>query len=128
MTPAQRENFRRLLAPRHIAFVGGRDAIIAIKEARRRGFQGRMWAVNPKRAEMAGIDCVKSIADLQEPPDAVYLAIPAGGVIDAVQTLAAMGAGGIVCFTAGFKEAGDAQAEQALVRAAGEMALIGPNC
>ena len=34
MTPQRRENFKRLLKPRHIAFIGGRYAIIAIHEAR----------------------------------------------------------------------------------------------
>jgi len=47
MTPLRRKNFQRLLKPRHIAFIGGRYAIIAINEARRRGFAGEMWAVNP---------------------------------------------------------------------------------
>ena len=128
MTPAQRKNFSRLLRPRHIAFVGGRDATIAIKEARRRGFSGQMLAVNPKRDELAGVPCVASIANLPEPPDAVYLAIPANGVVAALGELAAMGAGGVVCFSAGFKETGDQAAEQALIDATGDMALIGPNC
>ena len=113
MTPERRANFQRLLRPRHIAFVGGRDATIAINEARRRGFAGQMWAVNPTRTELAGLPCVASIDDLPEAPDAVYLAIPAGGVVAALQTLAQMGAGGVVCFSAGFKETGDALAEQA---------------
>ena len=128
MTPERRANFQRLLRPRHIAFIGGRDATIAIKEARRRGFQGQMWAVNPKRSELAGLPCVASINDLSEAPDAVYLAIPAGGVVAALQTLAQMGAGGVVCFSAGFKETGDVAAEQALIDVTGDMALIGPNC
>ena len=84
MTPERRANFQRLLRPRHIAFIGGRDATIAINEARRRGFQGQMWAVNPKRAELGGLPCVASISDLSEAPDAVYLAIPAGGVVAAL--------------------------------------------
>jgi acyl-CoA synthetase (NDP forming) len=128
MTPQVRANFQRLLKPRHIAFVGGRDALIAINEARRRGFQGKMWAVNPKRADLAGLPCVAAINDLPEAPDAVYLAIPAGGVVEALRSFAQMGAGGVVCFSAGFKETGDAQAEQALIEATGDMALIGPNC
>ncbi len=87
-----------------------------------------MLAVNPKRPDLAGVSCVKTIADLSEAPDAVYLAIPAGGVVAALGELAAMGAGGVVCFSAGFKETGDAEAEQALIAATGDMALIGPNC
>jgi acyl-CoA synthetase (NDP forming) len=128
MTPKRRANFQHLLKPRHIAFIGGHDATTAINEARRRGFTGQMWAVNPKRSDLAGVSCVASISDLPEAPDAVYLAIPAGGVVEALRSLAQMGVGGVVCFSAGFKETGDAQAEQALIEATGDMALIGPNC
>ncbi len=130
MTPAQRQNFKRLLNPRHIAFIGGRDAKTAITEARRRGYQGQMWAVNPRRKDLDGVACVASIDDLPEAPDAVYLAIPAEPAIHAVQTLAQRGAGGVVCYTAGFKEAGAAgqAAEERLRDAVGDLALIGPNC
>jgi succinyl-CoA synthetase alpha subunit len=130
MTPAQRDNLRRLLSPRHIAFVGGRDCLTAIGEAERRGFKGAIWPVNPSRAEMRGHACFASIGDLPEAPDAVFLAVPAVAAIEVTRTLAARGAGGIVCYTAGFREAGGdgAAMEAALVTAAGDMALIGPNC
>ena len=128
MTPLRRANFQRLLKPRHIVFIGGRYAIIAIDEARRRGFDGEMWAVNPKRSDLAGVPCVASIEDLPIAPDAVYLAIPASDVVEALRSLALLGAGGVVCFSAGFKEAGNTQDEKDLVVATGDMALIGPNC
>ena len=128
MTPLRRKNFQRLLKPRHIAFIGGRYAIIAINEARRRGFAGEMWAVNPKRSDLAGVPCVASIKDLPAAPDAVYLAIPASDVVEALHSLAVIGTGGVVCFSAGFKEAGNTQKEKDLVDATGDMALIGPNC
>lgn len=130
MTPAQRENFDRLLNPRHIAFVGGADAIVAIAEARRRGFAGQYWAVNPKRDDLGGLPCYASIDDLPQAPDAVFLAIPAQHVVAAVKKLRALGAGGIVCYSAGFKESGvdGADLETALKDAVGDMALIGPNC
>ena len=128
MTPRRRKNFRRLLKPRHIAFIGGRYAIIAINEARRRGFDGEMLAVNPTRTDLVGVECVASIEDLPVAPDAVYLAIPADNVVDALRSLSVIGAGGVVCFSAGFKEAGNTQKEKDLVDATGDMALIGPNC
>lgn len=130
MTPRQRKNFDRLLNPGQIAFVGGRDAITAINEARRRGFSGDMWAVNPRRETLAGLKCYPSLDDLPGVPDAVFLAIPAQAAVAAVQHLSDMGAGGVACYTAGFKEAGaaGAAAERALKRAAGDMALVGPNC
>ncbi|WP_299356835.1 acetate--CoA ligase family protein [uncultured Shimia sp.] len=130
MTPERRRNFDRLLNPKQIAFVGGQDAITAINEARRRGFKGEMWAVNPKRETLAGLKCFPTISDLPCAPDAVFLAIPAQPAVAAIKQLSDMGAGGIACYAAGFKEAGKdgAEAEEALIQAAGEMALIGPNC
>lgn len=130
MTPKQLENFQRLLNPRHIAFIGGRDAITAIGEARRRGFKGKMWAVNPKRRDLAGIPCFTSIDDLPEAPDAAYVAIPTNAAVDAIEMLAVRGTGGAVCYTAGFKEAGatGAAAEARLREIVGDLALIGPNC
>ncbi|MGB7206777.1 MAG: acetate--CoA ligase family protein, partial [Anderseniella sp.] len=130
MTPERRVNLERLMQPRQIAFIGGRDAAVAIGEAKRIGFAGSIWPVNPKRAEMNGIACFGSVEDLPEPPDAVFLAVPVEQAIDTVGRLADIGAGGIVCYTAGFGEVGTAgqQAEQALIKAAGSMALVGPNC
>ncbi len=130
MRPARRENFLRLLNPRHIAFIGGRDAITAIGEARRRGFQGQMWGVNPNRVDLDGVPCVATIDDLPEAPDAAYIAIPAAAAVDALAALARRGAGGAVCYTAGFKEVGpEGEAAEARLRhVVGDMALIGPNC
>ena len=130
MTPAKRRNFERLLNPKHIAFIGGVDAAVAVGEARRAGFEGQMWVVNPKRDTLAGLACVPSIADLPEPPDAVFLAIPAHGVPEAVRELSQQGAGGIICYSAGFGEAHEQGRvlEDALKAALGDMALIGPNC
>lgn len=130
MTPAQRVNFERLLKPAHIAFIGGQDALIAIGEARRINYQGQMWPVNPRRDTLAEIKCFKSISDLPEAPDAVFLAVPVPEAISTVKALNARGAGGVVCYTAGFGETGEAgeNNQQLLIEAAGSMALIGPNC
>ena len=130
MSPGRRANFERLLKPRQIAFIGGRDALIAIGEARRRGYDGAYWPVNPKRTELGGIPCFRTLDDLPEGPDAIFLAIPAAQVPDAVRRLSEMGAGGVVCYSAGFKEAGPegATLEAELRDALGDMVLIGPNC
>lgn len=130
MTPEQRSNFDRLLRPRQIAFVGGADAIVAIGEARRRGFQGEIWPINPRRSEMAGLPCFASLDALPAAPDAVFLAVPAASAVVAIRTLSQIGAGGVVCYSAGFGETGDAGSalEDELRDAVGDMALIGPNC
>ncbi|MGI9464937.1 MAG: CoA-binding protein, partial [Aestuariivirgaceae bacterium] len=130
MTPARRKNLERLLKPRHVALIGGRDAVVVAGECARIGYSGPVWPVNPKRDDIGGHKCFAAIEDLPEAPDAVFLAIPVEPAIDAITRLKAIGAGGIVCYTAGFGELGGdgAEAEQALIEAAGDMALVGPNC
>jgi acyl-CoA synthetase (NDP forming) len=130
MTPAQKDNFERLIKPKHIAFVGGVDAEIAIGEAKRAGFKGLIWPVNPRREQLGGHKCFQTLEDLPSAPDAVYLAIPRDHALNAVKDLAKIGAGGIVCYTAGFGEADPEgqEAENLLAEYAGDMALIGPNC
>lgn len=130
MSPERSANLKRLLKPRSVAVIGGRDARIVIAESRRIGYRGKLYAVNPRRTSIAGVSCVASVEDLPEPPDAVFLAIPPAPAIDVVKQLANLGAGGVVCFTAGFggagREGGDA--DQTLVDAAGDLAVVGPNC
>lgn len=130
MTPEQKVNFKRLLNPRHIAFVGGQDALIALGEARRIGYQGEIWPVNPRRQLAEGITCYKSVDELPVAPDAVFLAVPVPQAIEIVQQLSAQGAGGVVCYTAGFGELGDQgkKTQETLIQAAGDIALVGPNC
>ncbi|MEM7293075.1 MAG: acetate--CoA ligase family protein, partial [Pseudomonadota bacterium] len=116
--------------PRHAVFIGGSAAEYSASMCAEAGFTGEIWGVNPRRETLAGFPCFDRIADLPEPPDAVYLAVPYAGAVDAVSELAQKGAGGIACFTAGFGELGDtgAQREHDLIAACGDMALIGPNC
>lgn len=130
MTPKRRANLERLLKPRHVAVIGGRDAEIVAAECKRIGFSGPFWPVNPKRAQIGGHTCFASLDDLPEAPDAVFLAVPKEAAIETLERLSAMGAGGVVCYTAGFGETGadGADAEARLVKAASDLALIGPNC
>ena len=130
MTPTRRANLERLLKPRHVAVIGGRDAETVATECKRIGFSGPFWPVNPKRSHIGGHACFASIDALPEAPDAVFLAVPKEAAIEALQKLNAMGAGGVVCYTAGFGETGSegADDEARLVAAAGDLALVGPNC
>ena len=130
MTPARRENLLRLLRPRHVALIGGRDAVTVAGELTRIGFPGKVWPVNPKRAEIGGHPCFTSLDALPEAPDAAFVAVPREAAIEATAGLSRIGAGGAVVYTAGFGETGPegAEAEARLVAAAGDLALIGPNC
>ena len=125
-----RSALARLLSPRSLAVIGGREAAEVIRQCERIGFQGEIWPVNPKRPEVAGRKSYASLADLPGVPDASFIAVPREVTIESVATLAKMGAGGAVCYASGFAEVGgegvDAQAR--LVAASGNMALLGPNC
>ena len=130
MNPARRRNLRRLLKPRHVAVIGGREAETVAGECARIGYRGPVWPVNPRRESIGGHRCFRAVEDLPQAPDAAFVAVPREAAIDTVARLAAMGAGGAVCHTAGFAETGPegARLEAALVEAAGDLALIGPNC
>lgn len=127
--PVLPENLRRLLSPRHIAFVGGSDADFSARQCAAQ-FDGPVWGVNPRRETLGGVTCYGSVEDLPEAPDAVFLATPRTAATETVRQLSRIGAGGVACFTAGYGELGAAgqRAEAELVEAAGDMALVGPNC
>ncbi len=118
----------RLLAPAGIAVIGGDRAGRVIENCRQLGFAGDLWAVNPHRETLAGVDCVATVDDLPGTPDAAFVAVDNAATVDVVGRLAALGAGGAVCYAAGFSETGDEELSRRLVEAAGPMPLIGPNC
>jgi acetyl-CoA synthetase len=118
----------RLLRPRSIAVLGGGWAANVVAQCRKMGFDGEVWPVHPTRAEIGGARAYPSLADLPGPPDATFIGVNRTATIDIVRDLAAMNAGGAVCFASGFAEAGDPALQSALVEAAGEMPVLGPNC
>lgn len=126
----RRANLRRLLAPRHIAVFGGKWAAEAVRQCLRIGFEGEIWPVHPRHATVEGLRCYRDVAGLPDAPDACFSAIPREDTIGIVAALARRGAGGIVCFTSGFAEVGSegAAVQKRLIEAAGDMAIIGPNC
>lgn len=121
-------NLRRLLRPRHVAFIGGKGLAAPIQGCIAGGFTGQIWPVHPTYPEIAGIRCHPSVDALPQPPDAAYIAAPREATIEIVRALARRGAGGCVCYAAGFAEVGPegAALQQALVDAAGDLALVGP--
>ena len=123
----------RLLKPSSIAVFGGHWAEAVIQQCRRAGFAGEIWPVHPNRKEMGGERCYQGIGDLPGVPDASFIGVNKDASIELVQALSALGAGGAICFAAGYSEtaAQDADAESRqsrLVAAAGDMPIVGPNC
>jgi acyl-CoA synthetase (NDP forming) len=120
----------RLLSPRSIAFIGGAECEVAIRQTRGLGFEGNIFAVHPTRRDLAGIACLRSVDDLPAAPDAAFVAVRRERAVDIVSALAARGAGGAVVYASGFSETGieGERLQDLLVRSAGAMPIMGPNC
>jgi acetyl-CoA synthetase len=124
-----------LLEPRSIAVVGANDrpgsyGDIVLRNLARAGFEGEVWAVNPRREQVHGRPCFPSITELPDPVDAVVVAIPAEGVPGVIADAAASGCGGAIVISAGFGEVEEGrELERELRRAAleGGLPLCGPN-
>ena len=130
VAPAGTARFARLIRPRSIAVVGGREAARVAEQCDRMGFDGVLWPVHPTRGTVvAGRTAFRSVAELPAAPDAAFVAVNRHATVETVATLARIGAGGAVCYASGFLEANDGEAlQRALVEAAGEMPIVGPNC
>ncbi|MGO7989056.1 acetate--CoA ligase family protein [Rhizobium leguminosarum] len=123
----------RLLRPQTIAVFGGREARRVIEQCDRMGFVGEIWPVHPKLDEVLGRPCYRSVSDLPSAPDAAFVGVNRTLTVKIVRSLSEAGAGGAVCYASGFSEAtgelGDgAELQQALLDAAGDMPILGPNC
>jgi acyl-CoA synthetase (NDP forming) len=123
-------NLRRLLSPRHVAFVGGSNLAVPIKLCLANGYAGQIWPVSPKYPKIAGLETYPTIEALPESPDATFIAVPRELTIEIVKSLVARDAGGAVCYAAGYAEVGGegVELQKQLVAAAGDLALVGPNC
>ncbi|MBB4171521.1 MULTISPECIES: acetate--CoA ligase family protein [unclassified Rhizobium] len=130
MTPGPLD---RLLRPQTIAVFGGREARRVIEQCDRMGFAGEIWPVHPKLGEVLGRPCYRSVSDLPSAPDAAFVGVNRMLTVEIVRSLSRAGAGGAVCYASGFSEAtaelsDGAELQQALLEAAGDMPILGPNC
>jgi acyl-CoA synthetase (NDP forming) len=123
-----------LLEARHVALVGaspnGRYARAALANLLALGFpRDAITLVHPSGGSLMGLPCVPLERALDHPPDAALLLTPARAAVSIVEDLSAAGTRGAVVLASGFAESGaeGADLQHALRRAAGPMALCGPN-
>ena len=125
-----------LLAPRSVAIVGASPDHHKIRGAllhllRKNGFPGRIVPVNPSYTEIDGIPCFPSVAAAGDRIDLALVAIPAAGVLPALEECAAAGVRNAVVISSGFAEDAGAPPDlqdqvAALARRTG-MRISGPN-
>ena len=124
----------RLLKPKSIAVIGGGAWCASIiSAAKQTGFDGALHPVHPTGKQIAGHKSLRSLEEVPGPIDAAFIGVNRHATLDVVAQLRRLKAGGAICFASGFSEAAaeDAAAQDlqaALIEAAGEMPILGPNC
>jgi acetate---CoA ligase (ADP-forming) len=131
-----RPELHRLFDPRSVAVVGaspdasGRGGRITSYLVRY--FDGTVYPVNPSHAEVLGLPCYPSLADLPAPADLVIVCLRADAAIDVVEGIEPGTVGAVMVIAAGFAEAATATgaARHQRLRAAAQRAgvrILGPN-
>ncbi len=126
-----------LFAPKSVAVFGASDRAdsvgqIVFKNMLDSGFQGKLYPVNSKHAEVQGQRSYKSIAEIGDPVELVVIATPPQTVPGIIEECGIHGVKAAVIITAGFGEVGTegATLERKMMEAAHQynIRLIGPNC
>lgn len=126
-----------LFAPSSVAVIGASanpagHAGRALTNLVKTGFPGRVLPVNPKYDELQGLRCYPDIGAIEEPPEVIYILLPAQRAVDAVRQAGKAGAKLAVVCSSGFSELGATgqalQAELASIADETGIRVIGPNC
>lgn len=97
-------------------------------------FDGNVYAVNVKGGEVEvngrKFPVYRSIKEIPDEVDVAVIAVPAKFVPDVIDECGEKGVKGVVVISAGFKEAGNIELEEELVKRAKkwDIRLVGPNC
>lgn len=123
--------------PKSVALIGAKDdegsvGRTMLANLAAGGFEGKIYPVNPKRDEVLGFPCYKTVADIPDKVDLAVIITPAATVPGVIQQCVNVGIKAAIVISAGFKELGaeGAALEHKVLEIAhsGGMRIIGPNC
>ncbi|MBW6464250.1 MAG: acetate--CoA ligase [Firmicutes bacterium] len=126
-----------LFNPRHVAVIGASRSPQKIGHAilgniLNSGFKGKVYPVNPKEDEIAGLKSYCSVKDIGKPIDMAVISVPAAHVVKVAEECGEAGVKGLIIITAGFKEVGSEglKQERRLIEICRKynMRMLGPNC
>ncbi|MBW1806687.1 MAG: acetate--CoA ligase family protein [Deltaproteobacteria bacterium] len=123
--------FSELLYPESIAVIGasrkpGKAGYAVVDNLLKGGFQGEIIPVNREVDEVLGLKCYRDLSSYEGEVDLSVIAVPAGNVIDAVESAIGAGTKALVVISAAFKESGPEGAE--LERQLAELCLENRVC
>src|SRR5579862_6986238 len=90
------EALHALFHPRAVAVIGASDdgtkhGYIVLTNIRDTGFRGGVYGISRRLKDVNGIRCFANLADVPEPVDVAFLAIPAEAAVQAVRDCARAG-------------------------------------
>lgn len=96
------------------------------------GYPGKLFAVNPRRDEVQGINSYPDITAIPGPIDLAIVVVPVGAVLEAIRSCAGAGVKAVTIFASGFAEQDEAgrvlQDELSAISRDTGMRILGPNC
>jgi acetyl coenzyme A synthetase (ADP forming)-like protein len=135
--PSQDEILRamnRIMRPDAVAVIGaspedGKIGNSVMKNLINGGYQGEIYPIHPKVAEVLGRKAFKSVKEIAGKIDVAVFAIPAPLVAGALKECGEKGIPGAVLIPSGFAETGNVTGQEEIVRVAREynVRLMGPN-
>lgn len=131
-----RQSLDSFFAPRRIAMVGASERGMypagILQNLLDYDYPGELYAVNPNRETVFGLQCYPDITPLPRRPDLVILTVPRQIVLPVLRQCVAMGVPAALVITAGFAESDERgqslQAQMADLLRGQSMRVIGPNC
>ena len=126
-----------LFNARSVTFVGASNdpskwGFLMLKHMIDGGFQGNIYPVNPKKAEILGLKVYRSIAEIPGVPDLAVIIVPPPAVPTVIKECVSKSIKAGIIITAGFAEVGGegARLQNEIIETArrGGMVLVGPNC
>jgi acetate---CoA ligase (ADP-forming) len=132
-----RSDLHRFFNPQSIAIIGASQDFITIsgqplKHLQSHHYKGRLFPVNPRYQEVAGVKCYPALADVPETPDLVLILVNASRVADILEQCGLKGAPYVIIFSSGFSEMGGAgiemQAKLMEIARRYGIGVVGPNC
>jgi acyl-CoA synthetase (NDP forming) len=124
----------RIMCPDAVAVIGaspedGKIGNSVMKNLINGGYQGQIYPIHPKAAEILGKKAYKSVKEVAGPIDVAVFAIPAPLVAGALRECGEKEIPGAVLIPSGFAETGNVELQEEIVKVGREcnVRLMGPN-
>jgi acyl-CoA synthetase (NDP forming) len=132
-------DLQKFFHPRHIAIIGastgkyklgGTSFMMKLQEG---GYSGKLYPINPKAGEIAGLKAYPDVSALPQIPDLAMVCVSAKYVPSVLEQCAGIGLRHVHILTSGFAETGleegrRLEAQIAAIAANHNLLIIGPNC